>query len=198
LFGETFGCKASDVGIDNDFFLLVGNSMTAMRLVASARRKGIGLTIQLIFERSRVSQLALAIIAVSTTPGEEVPPFSLIQGEIPLRVLLDEVAAQCNITVHDIQDVSPGREIDIGMMMMSEPEPNWSHWRAAHIFPLPTNIQLGAYLKCWKELISARDIFRTRFMMTSMGPFRTVLKDNELYDFPRFRTLDDFLVEEKG
>ncbi|MGW7412699.1 amino acid adenylation domain-containing protein, partial [Streptomyces sp. NPDC054863] len=76
LFAEFLGVP--DVGIDDSFFALGGDSMLAMQLVAAARRAGFGLTVGDVFGHPTVAALAtaarpVAAVAESREPAETVP-----------------------------------------------------------------------------------------------------------------------------
>ena len=58
------------VGVDDDFFELGGDSISAMQVVARARRAGLGLTARRVFEHSTVARLAAAAEPVAARrPG---------------------------------------------------------------------------------------------------------------------------------
>uniref|UniRef100_UPI001300287E non-ribosomal peptide synthetase n=1 Tax=Streptomyces triticisoli TaxID=2182797 RepID=UPI001300287E len=66
-FTEVLG--TARVGLDDDFFSLGGDSISAMRVVALARAGGLGLTARTVFECRTVAALA----AVATPAGEPAP-----------------------------------------------------------------------------------------------------------------------------
>jgi aryl carrier-like protein len=58
IWAETLGPEPSTIGLDDSFFKLGGNSITAMKLVGEARRVGLKLEVADIFRASRLHQVA--------------------------------------------------------------------------------------------------------------------------------------------
>ncbi|MGE0841085.1 MAG: amino acid adenylation domain-containing protein [Pseudonocardia sp.] len=84
LFEELLG--VGDVGVDDDFFELGGDSIVSIGLVGQARRLGIAISPRLVFERRTPEALALAAAtapAARHEPGSgvgRVPPIPILAG----------------------------------------------------------------------------------------------------------------------
>ncbi|GAB2973121.1 amino acid adenylation domain-containing protein [Amycolatopsis acidiphila] len=81
LFAEVLG--VSQVGADDSFFALGGDSIVSMRLVAKARAAGFGFSPRDVFERRTVAELAL----VAGTARRSADPDAGI-GDVPLTPML--------------------------------------------------------------------------------------------------------------
>ncbi|MDI9894478.1 non-ribosomal peptide synthase/polyketide synthase [Rhodococcus sp. IEGM 1381] len=81
-FGEVLG--HSDIGADDDFFALGGDSVTSFRLIGAARAKGIELSVRTIFALRTPGALAHAV-RTAETEGSQAP----VEYELD-RVLPDE------------------------------------------------------------------------------------------------------------
>ncbi|MFJ8794695.1 amino acid adenylation domain-containing protein [Streptomyces sp. NPDC102462] len=91
LFAEVLGLAR--VGADDNFFRLGGDSITSMQLVSRARRAGVTITAQDVFEQPTAAHLA-TVARLGT--GEE-PAWDIGVGEVPwtpvMRVLGERVTA---------------------------------------------------------------------------------------------------------
>src|SRR5690606_22695233 len=69
--------KEVDIGVDDNFVSLGGDSITAIKLVAYARAEGFQLTVSSIFQHSTISQLCSSLFGSDTlhskTTGPEPP-----------------------------------------------------------------------------------------------------------------------------
>ena len=89
LFAEVLGLD--EVGVDDSFFALGGDSIVSMRLVSRARSAGLRFSPRDVFERRTVAALALA--TSDAAPREAREPGAGV-GEIPLTPMLAWLAAQ--------------------------------------------------------------------------------------------------------
>ncbi|SOB81286.1 non-ribosomal peptide synthase domain TIGR01720/amino acid adenylation domain-containing protein [Streptomyces sp. 1331.2] len=79
LFAEVLGVR--EVGIDDGFFDLGGDSIMSIQLVGRARRAGLALSVRDIFEHRTVAALA-TVVTETAGPAAEEPGAGL--GEVPL------------------------------------------------------------------------------------------------------------------
>lgn len=191
IWGEAFKIAPSRIGLDEHFFRLGGDSVTAIRLVAIARRVGLSLTVHMLFDHPIIARLAAAVqLSVSTSQEKGMPePYALLGEEITsIEALRLEAATQCGISLNLIQDIYPlPRQYQT---FMAAPE-----LRAAIKFPLPVEVDLKRYLECWKHLIISHDMLRTRIIKTATGMYSVVTMET-----PNIRTatnLESFVTEEK-
>ncbi|MFE2174744.1 amino acid adenylation domain-containing protein, partial [Kitasatospora sp. NPDC059462] len=106
VWAEVLGLPVEQVGVEDGFFDLGGDSIRAVRLSAALREAGHDLTIRQIFEHRTVA--ALAVAAAAGTPVaavEPVAPFALIGDE-------DRAALPA-----DVVDAYPLSQIQTGMIV---------------------------------------------------------------------------------
>ncbi|SDY29709.1 non-ribosomal peptide synthetase, partial [Lysobacter enzymogenes] len=84
LFAQTLGLK--EVGIDEGFFALGGDSISSIQLVGRARSQGLKLHPRDIFQHQNVA--ALAAVAVPLAAGEAAPAQESPLGELPATPIL--------------------------------------------------------------------------------------------------------------
>lgn len=190
IWAEAFRTEPSCIGLDDHFFRLGGDSVTAIRLVAVARRAGFSLTVHMLFDHPTIARLAIAVqSSISTTQEKEMPqPYSLLGDEASMPDLRREAASQCGISPDMIEDIYP-------LPKQYEPYMVAPELRAAIKFPLPPPIDLQRYLECWKRLIRSHDMLRTRIINTATGMYSIVTTEPIV-----IRTATDvekFIAEEK-
>lgn len=190
IWAEAFRTEPSCIGLDDHFFRLGGDSVTAIRLVAVARRKNFSLTVHMLFNHPTITQLAIAIQSdISTTQEKEVPQsYSLLGDQDSMQDLRREAISQCGISPDRIEDIYP-------LPKQYEPYMVAPELRAGIIFPLPPSIDPQRYLECWKRLISSHDMLRTRIIKTATGMYYIVTTEPAVI---RTATdLEKFMAEEK-
>lgn len=191
IWAQAFRIAPSRIGPDDHFFRLGGDSVTAIRLVAIARRAGLSLTVNMLFDHPVIANLAAAVqLSISTIQGKGMPgPYSLLGKEASsVKDLQHEAVTQCGISLNMIQDIYPFPKKDEDYMGPLIP-------RAAMTFPLPVEIDTDRYLECWKRLITSHDMLRTRIINTATGMYSVVVAV-----MPNIRTATDagaFIMLEK-
>ncbi len=189
VWAEAFGLDPRSIGIHDHFFRLGGDSITAIRLVAIARRSGLSFTVSALLDKPNIASLATVVQSQNDGADKIAAPYSLITEDNQIHALRTEASVQCNIATEAIQDIYPfPKHYQIYMVI-----PNLT---AGIVFPLPQTIDLEKYLECWESLIKSHDMLRTRIIQTPCGMYSIV----ERYKPPSFRranNLDSFLIEEQ-
>ncbi|KAK1758069.1 hypothetical protein QBC47DRAFT_450403 [Echria macrotheca] len=107
--------NANDIDIDTNFFHLGGNSVTAMRLVALARRQhGLTLSVSDTFKHPILSDLACKVqetimnqAPITPEQDNDIAPFSLLHQDDDPSELSRMAARQCQIQETQIEDIYP-------------------------------------------------------------------------------------------
>ncbi|CAA9964992.1 HC-toxin synthetase [Pyrenophora teres f. maculata] len=113
LWAQTLGVEAETIATEDQFFRIGGDSILAIKLVSTAAKKGIQLSVTDFFESPALSDMAK--VADGRTRSEEkedaVPykPFSLITDK-PQSKLVKELAAQIQTSEKNIIDVLPATD----------------------------------------------------------------------------------------
>nr|ARB50206.1 lysergyl peptide synthetase 2 [Claviceps africana] len=167
LFARVLGLAANEVGADDNFFVLGGDSLTAMKMVAMARgQETFKWTVQNVFDHPRLSELAR--LASVTTPAEDekrnhVPPFSLVAG--PKQGVLRDAARQCRLPARAIEDVYPCTPLQRGLLAETMREAT-AFVAVIELF-LPAGVRLDRLRQAWTAVARANPILRTRMILSS-------------------------------
>ena len=84
LFAETLGI--AEVGIDDNFFALGGDSIMSIQLVSRARRAGLAITPRAVFQHQTVASLAAVAAAAQETAAEAISDVAV--GELPATPIM--------------------------------------------------------------------------------------------------------------
>ncbi|MCJ1378045.1 hypothetical protein MMC17_001141 [Xylographa soralifera] len=162
--------KISDIGIENNFFELGGDSITAMRLVASARKAGLSLTVDKIFKHPVLSEMALMTSEDTSQHSWEIAPFSLL-GENK-ESLCSEAMRQSKVSkdqIKDIYHINPQQEYWICAGV------NTNEHQAQTIYSLPGSMDLDRFRAAWEAIEAAHAILRTCIIHTAAGYYQVVM-----------------------
>lgn len=200
LWAEVLDVPSSSITASDNFFRLGGDSISAMRLVRSARGQSITLTVALIFQHPKLTDLAHAIEHAEDVPtiNGAYTPFSLVKGEGEIDQLLDAVALQCSIDKASIQDIYPCTAIQEGMLALSSRQTG--AYIAQHVFRLSlASNEANRFRHAWMETIRRTEILRTRIVYIhdqGLGSLQVVVDDAPVWE--EASTLNGYLSQSRN
>ena len=198
LWAENLKIDADTIGIDDNFFQLGGDSVTAMRLVAAVRDLGVSLTVDSIFKNP-----TLASMAVTARPAEfnenDIPPFGLLKDRAEENYLRDEALTQCGILAESIEDIYPCTPWQASIMDWSVNWPVSGKGPGATfqvVYDMPANLDIRRFSWAWDMAAHAHPILRTRIITTPLGSYQVVLGYPVLWNYTE--DLDSYLEENRN
>ncbi|KAG5999391.1 NRPS protein [Claviceps lovelessii] len=186
LFANVLSLPVNQIGADDNFFSLGGDSLTAMKMVARARKETrFGLTVQDVFDHPRLSELAQLTKTVTSEDKEcqvrgEVQgppaPFSLVRGQ--KQSVIRDAARQCQLPSRAIEDVYPCTPLQSALL--GETMRDGAAFVSTIELALPMDIQLDRLQQAWAAVAKANPILRTRMMLSSSYGLLQVVVREEL------------------
>lgn len=165
--------------LDDSFFILGGDSVQAMRLVAAARAAKISLSVLDIFRTPSLFDMARACSRLEEEDETELKQFGLLPNIEVLDQVLDEIVAQCRVEKDDLADAYPCSALQEGLITLSIKQPG--AYVAHNVFRLPEAVDIGQFKAAWEQAVEDMDILRTRIVHTSMSTFvQVVLKQEKI------------------
>ncbi|PYH49275.1 acetyl-CoA synthetase-like protein [Aspergillus saccharolyticus JOP 1030-1] len=170
-------------GRDDHFFRLGGDSIRAMQLVSTARRQGIFLSVDKIFQAPILRQMAAA---VDRDTGSLVESASKVQCSLmPFEILglssqeedtlKQEVVSQCHVPLDNIDDMYPCTPLQEGLVALSIKEPG--AYTARLSFPLSVDVDISMLKQAWENVVQRVPALRTLlFYSKTRGLIQVVLK----------------------
>lgn len=141
----------SDLAIDQNFFMLGGNSINFVSILAKANAQGFSLEFQDIFANPTVEQLVE--ISKSNIPKENVqlPPFSLISEEDKSKLPVDAV------------DAYPMTQLQSGLIYQCNIMDGDNNYHDIVTYTINGSIDIEIFKKCVVQLVEKQPIFRTTY-----------------------------------
>lgn len=182
IWAQVMDCE--QVGIDDNFFSIGGDSILSIRVVSLLKRQQIVINIKDIFTHQTVAQLAVYITSLdgkSSGAAVELKPFALL-SEKEKASLADKAHASVDAAVQEakVQDAYPLSTLQAGMVFHTQME-NFNgvyHDVNAEHVQCPWNEKhFGTALRA---CIETHPMLRTRFDLAGERPLQLVFADIEL------------------
>ncbi|GAB1715820.1 MAG: non-ribosomal peptide synthetase [Nitrobacter sp.] len=122
------------VGVSDNFFVLGGDSILSLQIIARARRTGLKLTPKQLFERQTVEGLAAVVEVEATTSAVE---RDAVSGPMPL--------------------------LPIQQAFFAEAVPHRNHWNQSVLLKVQQRIDAAAMETALRSVVAHHDAFRLRF-----------------------------------
>ena len=195
LWGAVLKIPEDSISADDNFFRISGDSIAAMRLVASARNAGLKLTVADIFKSPVLADMASVAISIKSAKRETMVPFDLVGDMSTVNDLRDEAATQCNVNQDLIEDIYPCAPLQEGLMALSIKEPGT--YMAQFAYKLPASMDAREFVQSWDKLIESTPILRSRFIYTTSLRFMQVVLRKSTWCTTKTEDLQSFLERDK-
>ncbi|CAI4212353.1 unnamed protein product [Parascedosporium putredinis] len=165
IWTSVLGLSSSEIGIDDHFVTLGGDSISAIKLVANARSRGMEMRVANIFENPTIARLCAACFkAADPEPVVEVAPMGPVSASVAAMppAELSDIATQCGIAVEQIEDIYPCTALQEGMLMLTEKNP--TAYIAHHVMELSPRIDVAMFRRAWEIVVRENTILRTRIV----------------------------------
>jgi amino acid adenylation domain-containing protein len=172
----------SSVGVDDNFIRLGGDSISAMRLVASAQLERLEVSVADIFKNPKLSDIAKSSKVLVKPVGVErdLQPFELLQQSTPTPQVLDEVSRQCRVPKTQIQDVYPTSNLQEALFTLSLKQAG--AYVAQHVLELTPSVSIVKLKSAWEAAVREIDTLRTRIIQLPSGDMlQAVLTDDAIH-----------------
>ncbi|KAJ6172813.1 Nonribosomal peptide synthetases (NRPS) [Penicillium chermesinum] len=135
LFATVLSLSPDQVGINDSFFRLGGDSVVAMKLTTAARAEKLPLSVADIFQRPYLVDMAAAMEGKSVLTNDQEINGSTLKDPAPLSLwpelaqagasnkdqerLLADIAIQCGIATSQIEDIYPCSPLQAGLIAIT-------------------------------------------------------------------------------
>lgn len=168
----------SEIGLDDSFFQLGGDSIGAMKIVSELRAKGLELTVPEIFKHRTLYDMAKIVREGKQTTAESVEappsPFSLL--DVPDVEAFIAEAVRPNLPQGDyvIKDIVPARPLQQVAVRGTTQLPRYS--ARYELFHLDGNVDKERLFRSCQELVARNEILRTVFVEDAGKCFGVILE----------------------
>ncbi|KAK4126781.1 non-ribosomal peptide synthetase [Parathielavia appendiculata] len=157
LWASVLRLPETEIGMDDNFVSLGGDSITAIKLVVVARAQGLTISVATIFQHGTISSLCGSIVKPAKVDEVASIPRTKLQ-----HPQLADIALQCDVSEDDIEDIFPTTALQEGMMMLTEK--NTTAYIAHHVMPLPSWVETSVFHRAWQVVTDENAILRTRII----------------------------------
>jgi amino acid adenylation domain-containing protein len=183
------GLPLTDIGANDNFFHLGGDSIGAMKLVGAVRAECYrGLTVAIVFQKSKLSQMAATLVAedsmsadsdaeeVSAKSESTIPPFSLLGDSNTINTIRIEAEEQCSLsTDKTIEDIYPCTSMQEGLMEFSLARPGTL--MVQNVMELADVTEADEIQWIWERVVASSAILRTCIVRTvELGLVQVVVR----------------------
>ncbi|WEW60312.1 hypothetical protein PRK78_005797 [Emydomyces testavorans] len=173
LFGDILGISDENIGVDDGFFHLGGDSVGAIALVARSREEGIHFSAMDVFMHPTVSKLALC---ARTAPDSAQPKPFLTDSQVKNNI--DLAVEQCQISRSEIEDILPCTPLQEGLMVLTIKK--LASLIGQYVFQLPKSVDPERFKLAWDRTIESSPILRTRIILGDAGRALQVIIKKEI------------------
>ncbi|KAL8654006.1 MAG: hypothetical protein Q9210_001767, partial [Variospora velana] len=180
MWEQLLNLKPETCTLDDSFFVVGGDSVQAMKLVAAARADRISLSVLDIFRKPTLADMASACSMLDEgDQSSTLEKFGLLSKSDGLEQVLEEVMTQCRVEKEQIADAYPCSSLQEGLITLSIRQPG--AYVANNVFRLPEAVDVDAFKSAWEKALQDMDILRTRIVHTTNAGFiQAVLKKEKI------------------
>ncbi|KAF4992477.1 hypothetical protein FGRMN_7148 [Fusarium graminum] len=204
LWAEVLSIDADSVGSQDHFTRLGGDSLAAMKLVASARQIGLHLTVESIFTHPVLENYAqileaeqeggLATVVEDPVPFELLPEDPDSSGSFESRLV--DFAYQCRVSSGHITDVYPCTPMQEALFAITARQPTAYTYR--QVFRASgEDVDIARFQAAWEAVARKLPILRTRIVLDRNSGFLQTVVDEPLV-WHVGGDLDDYLTADKA
>ncbi|MCX4160100.1 MULTISPECIES: non-ribosomal peptide synthetase [Paraburkholderia] len=147
--------RRDDIGVTDNFFVIGGDSILSLQIVAKAREAGLHLTPRQVFEEPTVERLAKAA-QMST----QVATVALPDND---RSANSELWRALGLTPEHIEDVYPATPLQTGLLYHALAEPEQRAYLNQLRLTLTGPLDRAAMQAAWQAALERHAVLRTRF-----------------------------------
>jgi amino acid adenylation domain-containing protein/non-ribosomal peptide synthase protein (TIGR01720 family) len=167
VWAETLGVER--VGANDNFFALGGDSMRAIQVMAQARSRGVGFSLQELFRHQTVAELAERIEPGEPADRLDAGPFALLAAEDRERL------------PEGVEDAYPMAQLQLGMLFDSESRPDGTVYIDILSFPVYAAFDEARLRGALAALGGRHPILRTSFDLSGFSePLQLVHREVEI------------------
>ena len=178
VWSEVLATESSKISVNDNFFHLGGDSISAMKVVAEARKIGVNISVTTLFRYPILCEVAEHCNLVADEPTDSVAPFTLMGRRLEVSHLLQEISMQYDLPPTSILDVYPCTPLQEALMSSTLQHPGNNILQ--NTLELACDISIEKFKAAWKQVYRAMPILRTRFIQRDSFGFLQMVVDEDM------------------
>ncbi|KAI1871397.1 uncharacterized protein JN550_004391 [Neoarthrinium moseri] len=197
MWADIFGISEASIESEDDFFSLGGDSVLAIKLIATARSSGFDLSLERVFKYPILREMASnsGTCVVEDQDLIDPAPFSLLEDLGPTTLVRQEAAQQCLVSIDAIEDIYPCSPMQEGLIALSMKDPGT--YILQFVYQLPELVDIDRLQAAWEAVSKSIQVLRTRVFDYKSALLQVVVREPLRWKVVE-ADLADFLVAEKG
>lgn len=176
VWGKVLGVQQSNIGLDDSFFHLGGDSIAAMKVVGEARKLRISVAVADLFRHPTLRGFAKSG-GVAEKPEEQIRPFALANHGKNVNLFVRDIALTYNFDAAKIQDAYPCTALQEGLMSLSAKRTG--DYIMQEVLILASSVSIKGLRAAWEQVAQTKSILRTRIVQHHELGFMQVVLDDE-------------------
>jgi non-ribosomal peptide synthetase component F len=181
------------IGLDDSFFGLGGDSISAINLTALARENKTVINVAQIFQNPRLEDMAEAREGIDDSDNDIIQPFSLIDRSEGVNETANILQDLQQIYSRDIEDAFPCGPLQEGLMLLSIKHPG--SYMSQIILRLQTHVDIDRFKRAWQSTANRNSILRTRITYVGSQCIQFITEEKLVWRHQS--SLEDFLAQDK-
>ena len=161
LWARTFNVDSNNIGVDDSFFRLGGDSITAMKLVGEARKIGIKLTVADIFQQPILKDLSRRNSGGLGQLPEELSTANLLDPSLKAAFLAEIDSSDVVLRAEDVVDILPLTDTQESLVVEGLSEN--LQFVDYYYLDLGLKVDLAKFKESCSQLLEAFPILRASF-----------------------------------
>ena len=164
LWSLVLSLPLEDIGIEDSFFSLGGDSISAIRLSAAAAASSsvTSLTVADIMQHPVLGDMADCFEEARNLQDFQAKPYGLLHIQKSVPTLLAKIEAEWGIPQHIVQDVYPCTALQESFMASSIRQKH--AYTSQQVYRLPVIVDVDHFKVVWRSVIEETEILRTRIV----------------------------------
>jgi amino acid adenylation domain-containing protein/thioester reductase-like protein len=194
LWASVLNLRASDIGTQDNFLRLGGDSIAAIRLATDFGRKGMWLTVPDIYSQPQLSEMAKLMSRSEAAAPEAVRPFSLLKAEMDRDDACRQVAELCSVGAwhvepSQIEDIFPCTALQEGLLAMTARSSG--KYVGHQVAELNPKVDIVRLQEAWQKVSERASVLRTRIVdLPGQALVQVVLE--EALQWQTFSSLNEY------
>ena len=189
------------IGLNDNFFKLGGNSVSTIKVVGEARKTGIQILVQDMFDHPELHALSSRALRREGLEAKAVAPFALLDQNTDISALLDDVSSQCHVGTSEIQDIYPCSPLQEGLFALAVKRPG--DYVMQLVVDLSHEVDVNRFREAWLEVVRNTAVLRSRtIQQDDLGLLQVVLNEGigwtATSDFDRYLETDRKRIMQLG
>ncbi|OKL58374.1 hypothetical protein UA08_06365 [Talaromyces atroroseus] len=181
------------IGLDDSFFGLGGDSISAMKLTALARENKTTINVAQIFQNPRLEDMAQVREDLDDSDNDMIEPFSLIRGSEGANEETNILQSLQQIYCGDIEDAFPCGPLQEGLMLLSIKHPG--SYMSQIILRLQPHVDIDRFKRAWQSTADRNSVLRTRITHVGSQCIQFITREELVW---RHQSgLEEFLAQDK-